>query len=638
MENFNPNSVSPQWVADVEERYKKANEEPKEQHMKEVRALPLHDIVRQFRENINRPELLNRRSSQLPTEPTLADKVQFLSKDKLEHYKGPIGRIKQLYSSFRNLISMGTFTSSGQLGVKLAAQYTQQQVQARVAAEQLEREHRERIRRDPYLPKRENWTGWDLPSSPYYDLYPAELKEEIRQKWSTIAEIHERQEREKQVDPFANLSSVAPPEPEILPTTIITSIRKEEETNPSIERQAVEAPVEETEDKGLPTTSVVNEDGGLPTAVENTKDNILPTSVEEKKEDLEEPEKDDQWEVSSTTSDITEYFSFDDEPDNEKAPEGYDKKDLESQYQTYSESEDSSSVYYSAGEGYDDLQEDFKEPEETHSASTLKEKKEHQMEVVSEEREEGPGVSEVIQPSQEEQYSEDEKDSNLSESQNESSTLSQPLGEEPSKVEEKTPIVEQIPIKSSKLAKLTGAPEEISKKEIATQQEHSKEWDEMMATVTGQNTFPHATNAEREWIKRLWQALMKDAPVKGWKSTKNSKNPKEYVLTLNHELSGANPDIPGSVTMQKEFKVVFGEELDKSTKTYKQIVSFPKVGGMLSSTGIYHTLASIHQISLQENRTTGQVECKVKAGVFNKELSVQEAEDLWNGVTWNKVS
>src|SRR5262245_6146487 len=52
----------------------------------------------------------------------LSDKIKYISKEKLDYYQSTrFGFIKKFFSSLRNVWKMGTFTSSGQVGLDLSA-------------------------------------------------------------------------------------------------------------------------------------------------------------------------------------------------------------------------------------------------------------------------------------------------------------------------------------------------------------------------------------------------------------------------------------------------------------------------------------------------------------------------------------
>lgn len=79
-------------------------------------ALPLHTIVYDFQKNMSELKTL-------PVASLLADRVKILSQEKIEYYETTrFGFIKKFFSSLRNYITLGTFTSTGQLGLNLATQ------------------------------------------------------------------------------------------------------------------------------------------------------------------------------------------------------------------------------------------------------------------------------------------------------------------------------------------------------------------------------------------------------------------------------------------------------------------------------------------------------------------------------------
>jgi hypothetical protein len=114
MKTFAINALEPDWwVKEIDGRFK--NREPKDRS-----TLPLHEIVWEFkkkieidRSGINSEEMVN-----------LAEKIKFLSQEKVEYYKSTrFGFIKQIFSFLRNVICIGRFNSSGRLGLKLSQSF-----------------------------------------------------------------------------------------------------------------------------------------------------------------------------------------------------------------------------------------------------------------------------------------------------------------------------------------------------------------------------------------------------------------------------------------------------------------------------------------------------------------------------------
>lgn len=79
---------------------------------------PIHDIIKQFNQRSNE---LNVNSEE---HKILANKIKLLSEKKNEYYqKSRFGFIKRFFSSLHNVLSMGRFISSGQLGLELSDQF-----------------------------------------------------------------------------------------------------------------------------------------------------------------------------------------------------------------------------------------------------------------------------------------------------------------------------------------------------------------------------------------------------------------------------------------------------------------------------------------------------------------------------------
>jgi len=104
--NVNSESNPNRWTDEVTARF--ANESERT-----TPSLPLHKIIREFKQHVGEMNPKEKKD--------LAHKIATLSADKIEYYQSTrFGFIKQFYSSLRNLVHMGTFTSSGKLGYKLA--------------------------------------------------------------------------------------------------------------------------------------------------------------------------------------------------------------------------------------------------------------------------------------------------------------------------------------------------------------------------------------------------------------------------------------------------------------------------------------------------------------------------------------
>jgi hypothetical protein len=111
MKTFGINATeSDWWVKEIDDRFK--NRESKDRC-----SLPLHRIVWEFKKNIEE----NRIGLGLEEMASLAEKISFFSQEKVAYYRSTrFGFIKQIFSFLRNIVCIGRFNSSGQLGLKLS--------------------------------------------------------------------------------------------------------------------------------------------------------------------------------------------------------------------------------------------------------------------------------------------------------------------------------------------------------------------------------------------------------------------------------------------------------------------------------------------------------------------------------------
>jgi hypothetical protein len=651
MSTVNPDK--PAWISQVNERYEvlapKDGNVVREKDIQAMRALPLHEIVRQFKEHMFR-------GFQVVQEGNwghdLANKIERLSKEKLEYYQSSrFGRIKQFFSALRNLKNMGTFTSSGQLGLNLVQEFRAKQIRPQPG---------------------------DLgPHADYHRVTDKQGPQHTRESQAT----------ESQLDPFSNMSAIAPLQPDLSQLPI--QERKEEE-NPLRKDQVSGLATEQREEKKA------EEQLQLRTTLSSTEADEAISELDQAFGDLDEQglaeyrssienleEKAALYNKEKNLGILKEWIQKYEEEQRQlrnwiRSPEFKRNlmenpgtmagllfvlqakmasgnvgdifeiiKDIfwESDYEAYIDVEKENEREISSKEPSEelkhkaatDIQRVFRGHLGRKKAEQLKKTKEQEASRAEAQKNSLKVEQEPSQPLIQNVAVEENKDKMGLEVQQESKQATKEeslVGSDRGafSVEET-----KVPKKSSKAAKLLGPQEEVSKRETI-QQQHSQEWYNMLATAMSTKTFPHATSAEREWIGRLWQALMKDASVVSWQAT---KKPNEYILTLNQAISGTSSDIPvGSVAMKKEFRVVFKEEFDKKTEKYKKVVSFPSEG-YLSTGGLVYKAGgipvSLQQVSLQEN-SSGEIECRVKAVGYDMTWDADFVEQFWNNITWKEAS
>jgi len=120
---MDPLSYQEPWLEDVESRFKMTPDKRQ--------RLPLHGIVENL--FLNKDELID--NSDPNKVRDLADKIHKLSEEKLEYYhSSTFGILKQFFSSIRNAWILGTFKSSGQLGLELSTNIHETIVKNSIAA------------------------------------------------------------------------------------------------------------------------------------------------------------------------------------------------------------------------------------------------------------------------------------------------------------------------------------------------------------------------------------------------------------------------------------------------------------------------------------------------------------------------
>jgi hypothetical protein len=103
---------------------------------------------------------------------------------------------------------------------------------------------------------------------------------------------------------------------------------------------------------------------------------------------------------------------------------------------------------------------------------------------------------------------------------------------------------------------------------------HKTPKDNMIDTF--QTIWKHASQAEKDFITKIWASIIKPAEILKWAPTAK-KN--EYHLELKHEVSGSHQDVPfGKIVLKKKMAILFSEEKISGINTFRQVISFSDNG------------------------------------------------------------
>jgi hypothetical protein len=155
--------------------------------------------------------------------------------------------------------------------------------------------------------------------------------------------------------------------------------------------------------------------------------------------------------------------------------------------------------------------------------------------------------------------------------------------------------------------------------------------EEMIETF--QSIWKHASQAERDYIQKIWSAIMQSAHVLNWKPTSKSN---EYQLELKEEVVGSHPDIPlGELVLKDKMDISFSEDKISGTDRYRQIIRFPDNGvAVRIGMGWLSKENPLQHIIIEENQQ-GEIWCTVE--VFGQSIVrlAEEALAFWNKASWH---
>lgn len=159
---------------------------------------------------------------------------------------------------------------------------------------------------------------------------------------------------------------------------------------------------------------------------------------------------------------------------------------------------------------------------------------------------------------------------------------------------------------------------------------HSPQPKENMIETFGA-IWKHASEAEREYIQKIWTTILKPAKVLDWKPT---SKPGEYQLELNEEIMGNHPDLPlGELIVKKKMKIDFIEE-KTSGNHYRQVIQFPDKGVLIRiGIGWLSKDSPLERLLIEEKQ--GQIWCTVEALGQSIARSAEETLAFWKKAHWN---
>lgn len=150
---------------------------------------------------------------------------------------------------------------------------------------------------------------------------------------------------------------------------------------------------------------------------------------------------------------------------------------------------------------------------------------------------------------------------------------------------------------------------------------------------TFQTIWKYASQAERDYIGKMWALIIKPAHVLKWNVSDRSH---EYQLELREEMIGSHPDIPvGQLIIKQKMKIVFSEEKIPGTNTYRQIIQFPNKGVCFRlGIGWLSKESPLERILIEE-KSQHQIVCTVEALGQKIARPAEEALAFWKKTEWN---